>query len=310
MAAKWQQWMPFHIDRFRGSPDVRAMHPAAQMGYLYLLASAWQTDDCTISSDELDLASDSCLGDELWALYRVRIIRKFTFVEGTSRMRNDVLFGEWGEAKRIFESRVAAAKKTTEIRSPRKNNSVTVESIYSDRAPTNTVTSRSADTITLTGTLTPIPPATQAPFDSIRNGELKLTVNRVFAHYCHKLGRNINQYTLTPERRKKAELRLKERIRIRGSLSAAELEAGLCIDNLASDEFCVSGGYIDWTAQIFKSADEFEKRLNWKQKNNGGNNSNGKSTDRAYSNAADVIQEIEDSHGSNTGELLSWSGAE
>ena len=49
MPAKWQQWMPFRIDAFKGSPAVQAMHPSARSGYLYLLTYAWQTDDCTIS---------------------------------------------------------------------------------------------------------------------------------------------------------------------------------------------------------------------------------------------------------------------
>jgi len=211
---------------------------------------------------------------------------------------------------------VGRCKKTTETRSPRQYSTVTVDNTNGDREVTNTVTSRQADTITLTETetetetLETISPATQAPPDSLGNEDLKSAVNRLFFYYCEKFGRNENQYTLTPERRKKAEMRLKERILIRGSLSAAEIEAGQCIDNLSSDDFCVTGGYIDWIAQIFKSAEEFEKRLNWSPKsNNGGYRSNGKSTDRAYANAADVIEKIEDRNGSYAGELLPWSGA-
>jgi len=93
---------------------------------------------------------------------------------------------------------------------------------------------------------------------------IKPMVDRLFGYYCEKFGRNLNKYTLTPERRKKAELRLRERARIRGTLDAAEIDASQCIDNLAADDFCVSGGYVDWIAQIFKSAEEFEKQLNKK----------------------------------------------
>ena len=56
-------------------------------------------------------------------------------------------------------------------------------------------------------------------------------------------------------------------------------------------------------------------RANWTdvyepQKNgNGGNKTNGKSADRAFSTATELIQEIEDSHGPHAGELLSGSGA-
>jgi hypothetical protein len=56
-------------------------------------------------------------------------------------------------------------------------------------------------------------------------------------------------------------------------------------------------------------------RANWTdvyepQKNgNGGNKTNGKSADRAFSTATELIQEIEDRNGAHTGELLSGSGA-
>jgi hypothetical protein len=43
--------------------------------------------------------------------------------------------------------------------------------------------------------------------------------------------------------------------------------------------------------------------------NSGGGKTNGKSADRAFATAANVIQEIEDSHGTHAGELLSGSGA-
>lgn len=93
--------MPFHIDRFRGSPEVQAMQPAARIGFLYLLASAWQTDDCSLSSDPIDLATESGLGDDLWAQYGPRILRKFELIEG--RYRNQVLFDEWEDSRKKFE---------------------------------------------------------------------------------------------------------------------------------------------------------------------------------------------------------------
>jgi hypothetical protein len=124
--------MPFHIDRFRGSPDVQAMHPIAKLGYLMLLASQWQTSDCLISSDPIDLAAASSLGDKLWAQHGPRILRKFETIDG--KLRNSVLYIEWMEAKRVFEARQASAHRTNIVRSP-------------SRSP-----SRSADTQTGTGT--------------------------------------------------------------------------------------------------------------------------------------------------------------
>ena len=147
MAAKWQQWMPFHIDRFKGSPAVQAMPHESKMAYWYLLSAAWQTDDCTLSSDPLDLAEKSGLGDERWAILGPRILRKFDILEN-GRLRNPASFEQWQEAKRIHEARQDAAKKTTEIRSPRKNATVTVEDNDAHRTVTDSGASRSADTPT------------------------------------------------------------------------------------------------------------------------------------------------------------------
>jgi hypothetical protein len=116
MPAKWQQWMPFQIDRFKASPSVRAMHPAARIGYLYLLACQWQSADCSIPSDPLTLAEMSELGDELWAAHGPRILRKFEPVNGDGTLRNAVCYGEWLEAKRIFDARRVAADRTNQLR--------------------------------------------------------------------------------------------------------------------------------------------------------------------------------------------------
>lgn len=146
--------MPFHIDSFRGSPSVQAMHPAARAGYIYLLAACWQSDDCTLPNDPLALAELSSLGDELWSVHGPRIVRKFEAVDG--RLRNPVLYAHWLEAKRIYESRQGAAAYANQSKRSRKT--VTAQESDGDRAVTDTVTvrtpSRSADTITrtLTGT--------------------------------------------------------------------------------------------------------------------------------------------------------------
>lgn len=116
MAEKWQLWMPFHIDRFRGSPAVQAMAPAARIGYLYLLATQWQSDDCTISSDPLELATQSGLGDDLWALHGPRILRQFCALEN-GRLSNDVCHREWRVAKERFERSCAASDEVRQKRS-------------------------------------------------------------------------------------------------------------------------------------------------------------------------------------------------
>lgn len=156
MPAKWQRWMPFDIDAFRGSPSVQAMHPAARAGYLYLLADSWQTDDCTIPSDPIDLADKSGLGDELWAIHGPRILRKFEpIADGDCdgdrdgdrgvQLRNASLYRRWLKAKEIYESRQKAADRTNKARSPQQDDAVT------GREPL-----RSADTQTETLTETVI----------------------------------------------------------------------------------------------------------------------------------------------------------
>lgn len=116
MAERWQQWMPFHIDRFRGSPDVIAMPLEARIGYLYLLASAWQTDDCSIPDDPIALATLSGLGDDLWAIHGPRILRKFSQIIA-GRLANSVLRSEWEEARRIFGQKKAVREEISHARS-------------------------------------------------------------------------------------------------------------------------------------------------------------------------------------------------
>lgn len=88
-------------------------------------------------------------------------------------------------------------------------------------------------------------------------------IDQVFVFYCKTLNRNPRQYALTPKRKSKAILRLKEREKATGSLELAQADLEAAISNVAADEFLTSGGYTGWEEQIFKSREEFEKRLNW-----------------------------------------------
>jgi hypothetical protein len=116
MPAKWQRWMPFEIDAFRGSPSVQAMHPAARAGYLYLLCSQWQTDDCSISADSLDLAEQSGLSDELWQTYGIRILRNFELM-ANGRLRNSVCYLAWLDAKGKYDSNHKTPEEVSKTRS-------------------------------------------------------------------------------------------------------------------------------------------------------------------------------------------------
>jgi hypothetical protein len=98
----------------------------------------------------------------------------------------------------------------------------------------------------------------------VRRGPYSKIIEQVFVFYCKTLNRNPHQYTLTPRRKDKAILRLKEREKETGSLAQAQADLEMAISNVAADEFLTSGGYTGWEEQIFKSREEFEKRLNWK----------------------------------------------
>jgi hypothetical protein len=86
----------------------------------------------------------------------------------------------------------------------------------------------------------------------------------LFAHFLSVCGHDPARYTLTPQRKKKGLLRLQEQIKITGSLAQAVEDLKTAIENLAASEYHVTHGYLDWEAQIFRSREEFEKRLNAK----------------------------------------------
>lgn len=99
---------------------------------------------------------------------------------------------------------------------------------------------------------------------SARKEEMEV-IERMFLFYCEAVGRDPKRYTLTADRRKKALSRLKERIKIHGSLDAAAADFAQAIENLAANEWNMTNGYFDWIDQVFCSAEEFEKRLNWQK---------------------------------------------
>jgi len=115
VAERWQQWMPFHIDRWRGSVHVQAMRPAARIGYLYLLASAWQSDGCSLCDDDEGLRIQAGLDDAEWKMNSATILRRFTKNED-GRLVNVVLLSEWKRAEEKFKTNQARAETTNRKR--------------------------------------------------------------------------------------------------------------------------------------------------------------------------------------------------
>lgn len=116
MAQPWQLWMPLYIDRFRGSLHVQGMPGCARAGYLYLLASAWQTDDCTIPDDDFELQILSGLTPKEWTQFKALILRRFKKLEN-GRLQNGALLGFWNEARVRWEAGQAGRDAKSEARS-------------------------------------------------------------------------------------------------------------------------------------------------------------------------------------------------
>ena len=128
----------------------------------------------------------------------------------------------------------------------------------------------------------PDPPssASQTPRAETREREI---VESIFGFYCEKFQKNPKRYQLTDERRKKAGLRFRERLKANGGNEAAvEVEFSQAVENLAASEYHMANGYTDWLAQIFRSQEEFEKRLNWKQERGHSGNTNGSNSESVF----------------------------
>ena len=164
MAERWQQWMPFHIDRWRGSVHVQAMRPAARIGYLYLLASAWQSDDCSLCDDYEELQVQAGLDDEEWKENSEKILRRFTKRED-GRFVNAVLLSEWTQAEEKFKGNQARAEATNRKRAK-----------SAGRTPDDREAHALTGTETLTGTSTGktfASTATAVPADAARGSLLE-----------------------------------------------------------------------------------------------------------------------------------------
>jgi uncharacterized protein YdaU (DUF1376 family) len=130
---RWTQWMPFYIDRWKGSPHVQAMTPAARAGYLYLLAAAWQTSDCSVPHDDEELAVLAGYSDQEWEENRGKILRRFA-VRPDGRLTNVVLLEEWQRAKSMTQARARGAEKTNDLRSANAQRKGSVHTPNADRA--------------------------------------------------------------------------------------------------------------------------------------------------------------------------------
>jgi hypothetical protein len=135
----------------------------------------------------------------------------------------------------------------------------------------------------------PVPIDPEAPTHESR---IRQIVETLFEYYCHAFERNPRQYSLTPARREKAEARMRERIRANlGDIAKAEMDLIRAVENLSMSEYHRTNGYIDWIEQIFRSQEEFEKRLNWTAPRGGQNGSTQQGTAQRSSPAVERQRE-------------------
>lgn len=147
---------------------MQRMSNSAFKGYIALLSAQWQSDDGTLPHDMHELAEKSRLSDADWEDSCTSILRKFTSIEG-NRLRNEVCFQKWLDAKTIFEARQASAKKT---------NTVTARSPHGHRTVRKRSPGRSADTRTDTDTETVTKTEKQKP-SGASPGDVRHTLFRL-----------------------------------------------------------------------------------------------------------------------------------
>lgn len=162
---EWRQWMPLHIDELRGNPRVQAMSDAAFRGFINLLMAQWQTDDCTLPTEDTELAVLSGLRHK-WKRNAHAVRAMFDTVSvtvsgtDTERLRDadQYQYEEWTKAKGMYISRSAGAHRTNEKRSAQRSPSAvsgTVTASTLQDSSCNPVTAhRGTETTTVTGTET------------------------------------------------------------------------------------------------------------------------------------------------------------
>ena len=100
--AKWRDWYPHKIDRWRGSLAVQGMSDGAYRGYHNLLMSQWQSRDGMLPTSDKELARLSGLFSR-WKEFRDEILENF--IPAGDRIVNTVQYAEWQRARQISEKK-------------------------------------------------------------------------------------------------------------------------------------------------------------------------------------------------------------
>jgi uncharacterized protein YdaU (DUF1376 family) len=262
MAAKWQLWMPLYIDRWKGSAHVQAMRATARAGYLYLLTAAWQTEDCSLPSDDDELAILSGLPDDEWTEHKDKIRRQF-IVSADGRITNAVLKAEWTKAKQIFESRQSNALRTHSKRKAGDEHKQSICSVGDEQTQSIRKALCNADTGTSTGTVT----STEKPENTLALTAVAVVkvpmsadeVERVYAAYPRHVGR---AKALEAIRKAVTRLRTGKDVPAMGCTSAL-VYLRKAVERYARSPAGNAGKYTPHAATWFNQARYFDDEREW-----------------------------------------------
>lgn len=164
MADKRLWWVPTDINQWRGNPRIQALSDAAYRGYHNLLMTEWQTDDCTLPTEDAELAVLSTLRSR-WnknaPAIRAMFVTVTVTVSGTDteRLRDAAQYEEWLRAKRVHDKQSLSAHRTNEKRSARRSPSAV--------SATATAPVTESQTETVTAPVNPSVSSHSFPSDSI-----------------------------------------------------------------------------------------------------------------------------------------------
>lgn len=230
-------WYPRKVDLWRKSARVTMMSLAARGAYSELLDFAWLQDGCKIPNRPEEFWKFARCTPQEWNEVSTSVLSMFSVIEEGAFLQNDTLLAEWNKAQALSLKRSAIGRKGNEIKYGRKSE------------PTAQKKPAVAD------------PAKENHRECVR---------RVFDFYLKKTGRSEATYRLTEPRMSKGLTRLSERIDSNnGDLAAAEADMLRAVEGLTSNDWCMGRDqrtngkkYCEWDANLMKSEDEFEKRLN------------------------------------------------
>jgi hypothetical protein len=100
--ARWREWYPHNIDKWRGSLTVQGMSDGAYRGYHNLIMSQWESSDGMLPSAPKELARLSCLFAR-WNDFKDEILANFQ--RAGNRLFNPVQYSEWQRAHQVYEKK-------------------------------------------------------------------------------------------------------------------------------------------------------------------------------------------------------------